>query len=82
MDWVANRLDRIEHSKDELLEQRCAFVNISQDGGKPLRWGKETLFVNASIMNVNYRPVNAPWLIDLDLPMAETAGSKTFQFPK
>lgn len=82
MDWAAKQSEKIEHDEQELVEQRCAHVNISQGGGKPLRWGEETLFVNASIMNVNYRPVNAPWLIDLDLPMAETAGSKTFQFPK
>lgn len=34
----------------------------------PVKFGKETLMVNASIMNVNYRPVNAPWLVNLELP--------------
>jgi hypothetical protein len=24
--------------------------------------------VNAAIMDVAYRPVNAPWVVDLDLP--------------
>lgn len=31
-------------------------------------YGKESLFINASIMNVKYVPVNAPWLVDIDLP--------------
>jgi hypothetical protein len=35
-----------------------------------LEYGKETLFVNASIMNLQYRPLNAPWVVDLELPVA------------
>lgn len=35
----------------------------------PLQRGKETLMVNASIMDGNYKADNAPWLIDLDLPL-------------
>lgn len=30
--------------------------------------GQETLFVNASIMNVHYKPVQKPWIVDLMLP--------------
>ena len=33
-----------------------------------IRFGKETLMVNAAIMNGQYHPENAPWLLDLDLP--------------
>lgn len=32
-----------------------------------LSFGKQTLMVNAAIMNIIYRPANAPWLVDLDL---------------
>ena len=32
------------------------------------RLGEETVFVNAAVMNVKYRPVNAPWIVELDLP--------------
>lgn len=35
-----------------------------------MTFGEETLFVNAAIMDVNYKPVNAPWMVDLDLPIA------------
>ena len=36
----------------------------------PIEFGKETLMVNAAIMKGHNRPVNAPWLFDLDLPKA------------
>ncbi|CAD6566835.1 MAG: hypothetical protein ASARMPREDX12_008842 [Alectoria sarmentosa] len=53
---------------EKVFEDRCASVDISESGGKPLKWGQETLFVNASIMDVNYNPTNAPWVVDIDLP--------------
>lgn len=33
--------------------------------------GEKTLMVNAAIMDEKNNPMNAPWLIDLDLPRAE-----------
>jgi len=27
--------------------------------------------VNAAIMTLRYKPVNAPWLVDLDLPIKQ-----------
>lgn len=35
--------------------------------------GKQTLFVNAAIMTVGYKPLQSPWLVDLDLPLADEA---------
>lgn len=35
--------------------------------------GKQTLFVNAAIMTVDYRPLQSPWLVDLELPLADEA---------
>jgi len=37
----------------------------------PVKSGKETMMVNASIMNLKYQPTNAPWLIELDLERNE-----------
>ncbi|CZT52275.1 related to metallophosphoesterase domain-containing protein 2 [Rhynchosporium secalis] len=37
----------------------------------PLKFGEETLMVNAAIMDFRNRPTNSPWLVDLDLPKAE-----------
>lgn len=36
--------------------------------------GKETLMVNASIMDVGYRPVNKPWFVEIGLLRAEGGG--------
>ena len=35
-----------------------------------LQAGKETLFVNAAIMDLAYKPLQAPWIVDLMLPSA------------
>ncbi|RDL32013.1 Metallo-dependent phosphatase [Venustampulla echinocandica] len=43
------------------------YPNVMKVDVKP---GSETLMVNASIMSVRYRPKNAPWLVDLELPKA------------
>lgn len=45
---------------------------VSLCGGDPdsvgLEEGKDTLFVNAAIMDVRYLPFQSPWLVDLELP--------------
>lgn len=38
----------------------------------PVKFGKGTLMVNASIMNLQYNPTNAPWIVELDLPRDST----------
>ena len=53
-------------SAAEVRGRRAQYVDIS--GGR-MEFGRETLMVNASIMDVGYRPRNAPWLVDLDLPL-------------
>ena len=47
----------------------CARLDLTRQGGgkKELTWGEETVFVNAAVMDVSYRPVNRPWVVDLDL---------------
>lgn len=81
MDWASSTCVGIPVDKKEVRERRCAYVNGGgssstakagrQDtaGQGALEKGRETLFVNASIMDASYRPVNAPWLVDLDLPV-------------
>lgn len=61
--------------QQKVLADRSAFLDLSKDGGEPLDFGQETIFVNAAIMDVSYSPGNAPWLVDLDLPLAETSES-------
>ncbi|KAL8939625.1 MAG: hypothetical protein Q9216_003267 [Gyalolechia sp. 2 TL-2023] len=73
--WGAKRMNWVEGTSVELpvegrkvLNDRCVHVDVSEDSEKPLRFGDETLFVNAAIMDVRNEPVNAPWRVDLDLP--------------
>ncbi|KAI4177422.1 MAG: hypothetical protein LQ343_000403 [Gyalolechia ehrenbergii] len=74
--WGAKRINWVEEASEELpvegqkvLNDRCVRADVSEGSGKPLRFGDETLFVNAAIMDVRNKPVNAPWSVDLDLPV-------------
>jgi hypothetical protein len=53
-----------------MLENRGAFYDVSAGAERPLRVGEETLFVNGSIMTVNYQARNAPWVVDMELPVS------------
>lgn len=63
--------ERVPTDTEDMLEKRGAFCDVSSESGRPLRFGQETLFVNASICTLGYSPKNAPWVVDLDLPLAE-----------
>ena len=77
MDWGTGNFEQFKSDPEDMLDNRCAYYNAtSEDGGEELRVGEETIFVNASVVTVRYKPVNAPWVVDLDLPFEETAGSR------
>ncbi|KAJ5964212.1 uncharacterized protein N7479_004088 [Penicillium vulpinum] len=64
------RLEDVPRDMEEMLENRGAFCDVSDGAQRPLRVGEETLFVNGSIMTVNYEARNAPWVVDLELPVS------------
>lgn len=66
--WGSESRTPIQQDEKTVLENRSAYCNTSTDGGDTLKFGEETLFINASIMDVRYNPRNAPWVVDLDLP--------------
>ncbi len=68
MDWNREISEPIHVNEKKGLSERSCYIDLSQNGKAPLRFGEETFFVNASIMNTHYNPRNAPWLVDLDLP--------------
>lgn len=73
MNWSNKTSEKIEVDQARILAQRSSYLDLS-DTGLALKFGVETVFVNAAIMNKSYRPRNAPWVVDLDLPLvAETA---------
>lgn len=72
MDWNSKTDTEFEMpQKSKLVRDGGAFLDISKEGGVPFEFGKNTLFVNASIMDLLYDPTNAPFVVDVDLPLAE-----------
>jgi Icc-related predicted phosphoesterase len=63
--------DAVLVDSEAAMEERAASVDISQGADTAVEFGKETLMVNASIMTIQYKPWNAPWLVDMDLDRAE-----------
>ncbi|KAK0295981.1 hypothetical protein LTS00_005266 [Friedmanniomyces endolithicus] len=62
-------LEGISVDREETVARHAAYLDVSRDG-RGLRRGEQTLLVNAAIMNVWYKPSNAPWLVDMELPRA------------
>lgn len=67
---VENCVD-IEVDQDKMTQGRAARVNISEGAGGALQFGVDTLMINASIMDITYKPWNGPWLVDMDLEKAD-----------
>ncbi|CAM1501792.1 Fc.00g037760.m01.CDS01 [Cosmosporella sp. VM-42] len=55
----------------EMSKQRGLLVDLTE-GMDKLAEGEQTLFVNAAIMDIRYRPIQMPWLIDVNLPKTES----------
>ncbi|KAJ4316539.1 hypothetical protein N0V84_007818 [Fusarium piperis] len=53
----------------EMSRQRAAHMDLTE-GDNHLVQGEKTLFVNAAIMSIQYRPIQLPWIIDVDLAKA------------
>jgi hypothetical protein len=52
------------HGKKEVRNEFPESMDVD------MRVGKETLMVNAAIMDGKNKPTNAPWIVDLELPMS------------
>ncbi|THW15787.1 Metallo-dependent phosphatase [Aureobasidium pullulans] len=62
-------VETVEVDKKEVMEQRAVYVDASKTSGKEVIRGEQTLMVNAAIMDAGYHPVNAAFLVDVDLPL-------------
>lgn len=76
VNWSERTSQPIPHDRDSDLQNRCASVDLSSDSEDPIKFGEETLFVNAAVMTVKYRPINAPWVADIDLPITPLTGQE------
>jgi predicted phosphodiesterase len=65
-----NLIDMEAHERLlEMSKDRGCYVDLTE-GENLLKKGEQTLFVNASIMSVRYRPSQMPFVVDVDLPRA------------
>ena len=74
--WSEEISEDIDVDKQDIMHNRSAQLDVSKKGQAPLHFGEETVFVNASIMNIDYGPRNAPWVVDLDLPLPGKASNE------
>lgn len=58
---------RVNTDLEKVNDDHGAFLDVSSQGEYLCR-GQQTALINASIMDVQYNPVNAPWIVDVDLP--------------
>lgn len=63
--------ERFDIDNEKAREGRATYLDISHVGENGIDFGKETLMVNASIMTFEYRPLQVPWLVDIDLMKAD-----------
>lgn len=66
---------KILQDPETVFKRGCCRYSMSGDAAEPLRFGEETLFVNASVVTVRYHADHAPWVVDLDLPRAAAAAA-------
>ena len=59
---------RTRVTRDGADQFDCEYLNVRQDSDMHVQRGKHTLLVNAAILDLDYKPTNSPWVIDLDLP--------------
>lgn len=61
-----------EKSKKEEYhrQQRCYATTHCIGDANPLEYGVQTLFINAAIQGTEEKPLQLPWLVELDLPKA------------
>lgn len=69
MNWVTKTSERVMVDKAQSLKKRSAYLDLTDSDQPGLKFDDETLFVNAAILDQAYNPVNAPWVVDLALPV-------------
>lgn len=81
---VVEKLSGFQHSKFDTPEskeekskkeqyhrqQRCYATTHCIGDANPLEYGAQTLFINAAIQGTEETPLQLPWLVELELPMA------------
>lgn len=69
--------EEAERRRERLVEmsrQRGMLVDLTE-GESRIVEGEQTLFLNAAIMDLRYRASQMPWLVDVELPAAESSNT-------
>lgn len=61
----------VQPDLDKASVERSVHMDVARGSGRELVRGKETLLVNASIVDLQYAARNAPMLVDVDLLQAD-----------
>lgn len=74
------KIDPLNDSEDVAAEKRqryetssakgCRAVDVTPEGGTPVEKGRQTMFLNAAILDRRYRIGQFPWMLEIDLPRA------------
>lgn len=48
-------------------DEHAVLVDVSEGSGRRFERGRQSLLVNAAIVDIRYDPINAPILVDVDL---------------
>lgn len=60
----------IRPTDEDVISKRAAYLDMSDDGGKPLQHKSETLLINSCVVDLRYKPNYSGFLVDLDLSKA------------
>ncbi|KAM0252649.1 hypothetical protein ACHAP5_000940 [Fusarium lateritium] len=74
---ITKKKEVVQTTRTKLIEmskQRAKHLDLTR-GDDCLAQGEQTLFVNAAIMSITYKPIQLPWLIDVDLARAGESAS-------
>ena len=64
--------DRQTPMDQDVIERRANYLDVSSEAGRPLKAGEETLLINSCIMDLAYDANGSAWLVDMDLPLAQS----------
>ena len=65
-DFMKEKLEKEKYYR----QQRCYTTTHCTGDAIPLEHGMQTLFINAAIQGTEERPLQLPWLVELELPKA------------
>lgn len=79
-DITTIRIDPLNDSEEDaagkrarygrFAERGCCEVDVTPRGDTPVEKGRQTMFLNAAILDRRYRVGQFPWMVEIDLPRA------------